>query len=150
MKGFKNILAVAGDDASATRALLKPAIEMATPGSGVVTLLESARPNRRPGSRRRSSSSAVLSSPLHRLYDPGPNLRQLGVPVHHETVRGVPHLEILERIATFGHDLVVMGTDLDIGRSGPSGRSTARQRMPVSCSSGDVRARASSSPLSCQ
>ncbi len=130
MKGFKNILVVAGDDAAATRALLEPAIELAVPASGVVTLLDmTSRPRRRVGSVRRPSSSSLLSTPLHRLYDPGPDLRRYGVPVHHETAQGVPHLEILERVATFGHDLVVMSGDPDLGRSGPSGRSTTRRVM---------------------
>lgn len=126
MKSFKNILVVAGDDASRTQELLRPAIELAAPTSGVVTLLNlRTRSSRFIGSGPRRSSSDLLSAPLHRLYDPGPDLRQLGVPVHHETARGVPHLEILERVAVYGHDLIIINGQDDIGWSGISGRSTA-------------------------
>lgn len=133
MQGFKNILVVAEQDTANTRALLEPAIELAAPVSGVVTLLDLTS---RPARRTRSSASAALSTPVHRLYDPGPDLRKMGVPVHHETARGVPHLEILERIAVFGHDLVVMDSGPDVGRMSLSGRSTTTRvlrssRVPI-------------------
>jgi nucleotide-binding universal stress UspA family protein len=133
MQGFKNILVVREQGTADTRALLEPAIELAAPASGVVTLLDLTS---RPVRRKRSSASGPIPTPVHRLYDPGPDLRKLGVPVHHETARGVPHLEVLERIAVFGHDLVVMDSGPDIGRMSLAGRSTTTRvlrssRVPV-------------------
>ena len=125
MNRFKNILVVAADDAAQTQALLRPAIELAFPSSGVVTLLSLQSRPRRSRSSRRMSRSESLSTPVHRLYDPGPELRTLGVPVHHEIASGVRHLEILERIAVYGHDLVIMNGEAELGRSGRTGRSTA-------------------------
>lgn len=127
MKSFKNILVVADGDSARTRQLLTPAIELAAPTSGVVTLLD-LRPRSMwlGNSTPRRSSSALLSAPLHRLYDPGPNLRNLGVPVHHEFSSGVPHLEVLERIAVYGHDLVIMNGEPFGGRTANFRSTTAR------------------------
>ena len=124
MKSFKNILVVAGANAAQKQALLRPAVELAAPTGGVVTLLELDTRSGSSRSSRRITDGGLPYGPLHRLYDPGPDLRRLGVPVHHEIAVGVPHLEIRERIAVYGHDLVMMHGDSDLGRPGISGRST--------------------------
>ena len=124
MKQFKNILVVAGGDAAQTRRLLTPAIELAAPASGIVTLLSLRTRAARGKAIQRRNSATPSTAALHRLYDPGPELRKLGVPVHHETANGVPHLEILERIAVYGHDLVIMLDEPEPVRSRISGRST--------------------------
>ena len=132
MQSFKNILVVA-DEPSLAQSAIETAARLAAPASGIVTLLAPGQQS--PPTLRRGNRTAPRrrSSPLHRLYDPGPQLRRMGVPVHHDFANGPIHAQALDRIYLHGHDLLIVANRRDRGFAGRSlaGRLLRTAPIPV-------------------
>ena len=110
MKRFKNILVVAESNDGHTRSLLNSALDLARRNGAVLTVFSvvEAIPERRrfkkSGGVRRDLQSMMIQSRIAELEAATPST---DVSVHHEVVAGTPHLEIIERVKTLGHDLVL-------------------------------------------
>ena len=119
MTSYSNVLVVTTEP-SLTQAAVESAVRLTTVSGGVVTLLVSGPRSTRAFRTTRRTSSAGRTTSLRRLYDPGPHLRLMGVPVYHEFVTGSAHAAVLDRINRYGHDLVIVGDRPDtrfVGRS---------------------------------
>lgn len=110
MKRFKNILVVAEQDDGQTRSLLYTAIDLARRNGAVVTVFSVVDPvpekrrYRRRGNMRVDLVGLMKDSRVAELKAATP---QTEVPVYYEVTSGIPYLEVIERVGTYGHDLVL-------------------------------------------
>ena len=110
MKRFKNILVVAEGNDGDTRSLLNNAVDLARRNGAVLTVFSvvEAIPERRRfkkvGGARRDLQALMVQARIADLEAVTPST---DVPIHHEVVAGTPHVEIIERVKTLGHDLVL-------------------------------------------
>jgi nucleotide-binding universal stress UspA family protein len=110
MKRFKNILVVAEQDDGQTRSLIYTAVDLARRNGAVLTVFSvvDAVPEQR-RYRRRGNSRVDLVGLMKeaRVAELQAITPQTEVPVHYEVTSGTPYLEIIERVSTYGHDLVL-------------------------------------------
>ncbi|MDJ0925942.1 MAG: universal stress protein [Acidimicrobiia bacterium] len=133
MSEFKNVLVVTAEDAITTRSLIEAAASLSHGSSGAITLFSVFDNARRP-TRRPAVPPLGRVRAADRVFDLGPNIGHLGLPIHHEVGRGIPHLEVLERISLYGHDLVVVAGGARAAMPGFSRRSIVThllRRSPV-------------------
>lgn len=110
MKRFKNILVVADGDDGQTRSLLFSAVDLARRNGAVLTVfsvvddISERRRHKEIGGRRMDLVAMAIQARMAELKSATP---PSDVVVHHEVVAGTPHIEIIERVGTLGHDLVL-------------------------------------------
>lgn len=110
MKRFKNILVVAEGNDGDTRSLLNNAVDLARRNGAVLTAFSVVEPipqrrrYKKVGGVGRDLQAMMIQARIADLEAVTPST---DVPVHHEVVAGTPHVEIIERVKTLAHDLVL-------------------------------------------
>lgn len=111
MKRFKDLLVVAGHDSMATVSLLLTAADLAKRNDARITVLAvvDETTGRRSIRKRKATGSALRNTTVRTRLE---QLRELAGTVDREidcqVSAGVTHLEVLERVAVYGHDLVLV------------------------------------------
>jgi nucleotide-binding universal stress UspA family protein len=115
MKRFKNILAVANGDADASRELLAGATDLARRNGAQLTLLAVVEPmmrRRRLGGIRPESALELESLIAEsRREELGELSADAGLPVSVDVAVGIGFVEIIRRVLTADHDLVMTTAD---------------------------------------
>lgn len=128
MKRFEHLLVVAAQDPIATTSLLHSAVDLARSNNAAITVLSVVDGTAGGGSlRKRKAVSRDVQDWMIRIRSDKleETLRTADLDVDHHVVAGVPHLEILNRVAVYGHDLVLVAEVSQPKRSGWRATSTA-------------------------
>lgn len=127
MKRFKNILVVADGDSGPTRSLLYTGLDLARRNDASLTVFSvvedvpAGRRFRKRNGRRHDLNAMMIQARLGELKAATP---QSDVVVHYEVVAGSPHLKIIERVNSLGHDLVLTVPMPQLRRRGLGSSST--------------------------
>ncbi len=115
MKRFKNILMIC-DEQSLDEEVVSRAVWLAKENGAAVTLADviEAAPGemaqlfgRLPGTRGHDLEHEVLVSMQRRLSAVGERFRAEGIETREEVIQGIPFIEVIKRVLTHGHDLVM-------------------------------------------
>lgn len=112
MRTFDDVLVVAAEDPMTTCVLLESAANLARANGATVTAIAVVDGSGMSGGvkKRKSMSRDALGAMVRaRLVELAELTRNIDYRIDHEIVAGVPHAEVLERVAIFGHDLVLVG-----------------------------------------
>lgn len=132
MKRFKNILVVADGDSGPTRSLMYTGLDLARRNDASLTVFSvvedvpAGRRFRKRKGRCQDLNATMIQARLGELKAVTP---QSDVAVHYEVVAGSPHLKIIERVTSLGHDLVLTVPMPPLRRRGLGSSSTTMRLL---------------------